>query len=118
MHICPHCQKLGISSFDAMGGTGFSRGLVSCRYCHNVSKRRAGPLFYLGVPMGMIVFWAMVYFVNPPFVFVYIWFAFCGYCGLMIVDRSVELEKYEPRQKLPDPRTTVALQRDSASTPS
>jgi hypothetical protein len=118
VHICPHCQKLGISSFDAMGGAGFSRGLVSCRYCHNVSKRRARPLFYLAMPTGLVLFWAMVYFGNPPFPFIYFWLAFFSYLGLLIADRCVELDKYQPREKLPDPRTTIVQQRDSASTTS
>lgn len=39
MHECPHCHKLGISSFDAVGNL-FSHGRVTCSYCHNTSRRR------------------------------------------------------------------------------
>ncbi len=99
MHICPHCQKLGISSFDAMGGAGFSRGLMSCRYCTNVSKRRPSILFYITVPITMVLFGAFIYALKPPFAFIYFWFAWFSYLGLLILDRSIELDKYEPKPK-------------------
>jgi hypothetical protein len=107
MHICPHCQKLGVSSFDAMGGAGFSRGLASCRYCHNVSKRRAQPLFYLSVPVGMLLFWALIYFGKPPIAFALFWIAILMYLALLVADRCIELDKYQPPEKLPDPRAGI-----------
>ncbi len=80
MHECPHCHKPGISSFQAVA-VPFSNGRVSCRHCHNTSRRhfRLFARFVPGIatlasfgvlkvihPLGFQVFW-MVFIISATY---------------------------------------------------
>ncbi len=95
MHICPHCNKLGISTYAAIGDP-FSRGLVSCRYCTNVSKRRRSLLYPITMPITFLLFGVFVYLLRPPMEFVFFWLCMFSFVGLILVDRFTEFDKYQP----------------------
>ena len=94
MHQCPHCHKLGISSFAAIGNP-FAHGLASCRYCNLPSKRRNAIAAYIGGPITLAVWWGWVKLVNPPLPFWYFWLAVIGFAGVFIIDRLTTYEKAE-----------------------
>ena len=91
MHLCPYCNKLGISTYAAIADP-FSRGLASCRYCHNVAKSKARFGSYLIGPILVFAAWAMHFF-NPPGPVVIFLFVVVGFTGLVIADRLIDFER-------------------------
>jgi hypothetical protein len=97
VHICPHCQRLGISTYAAIADP-FSRGLASCRYCHNVSKarRRVGANF--AAPVAIFAFMALAYFFPQSLQHMTVgllWLAFLFFIAAIVSDRLTEFEKRE-----------------------
>jgi hypothetical protein len=97
VHICPYCHKLGISTYAAIGDP-FSRGLASCRYCHNVSKarRRIGANF--AAPVAIFAFLALVHFFPESLQHMTVgllWLAFLILIAAIVSDRLTEFEKRE-----------------------
>jgi hypothetical protein len=100
MHLCPHCDKLGISTYAALGDA-FSRGLVTCRYCSNVSKARRGVSYYITAPIAMVLFWTLIAVVKPPMEFAYLWFAITALVALMFINRNIEFDKFDRNDAIP-----------------
>ncbi|MEP7069274.1 MAG: hypothetical protein ABI789_08540 [Usitatibacter sp.] len=95
MHVCPHCQKLGISTYAAIGDP-FSRGLASCRYCHNISKRRRRPGANFAAPVAIFAFMALIYFFPQSLQHVQVgllWFAFLILIAAIVSDRLTDFER-------------------------
>ena len=115
MHICPHCQKLGISTYAAIGDP-FSRGLASCRYCNNVSKARRSKAFNFVAPAMIFTFMALVHFFPQSLQHVEVgalWIAFLGLAGSVIADRLTEFEKRDhPGGDIKTPDTINNVLRD------
>jgi hypothetical protein len=107
VHICPHCQKLGISTYAAIADP-FSRGLATCRYCHNVSKRVRRHGFNVVGPIMVVAFWALIHFFNPPVPAALFWFAFLAFGAFVIADRLTDFEKKEESNGNPNDLTNAA----------
>jgi hypothetical protein len=98
VHICPHCHKLGISTYAAIADP-FSRGLASCRHCTNVSKARRNLVSPFIMPAMLALFAVLVYFWRPPTGFGLLWLSGLGFIGLILADRITEFDKYQPPTK-------------------
>src|SRR5450432_4059348 len=116
VHICPHCHKLGISTYAAIGDP-FSRGLASCRYCTNVSKVRRNFFTSFIMVAALALFWAIDYFLRPPTLgFGLLWLSMLGGIALVLIDRLTEFDKYQPPTKDGDlARPTVARSENGAA---
>ena len=92
MHLCPHCERLGISTYAAIGDP-FSRGLASCKYCNNVSKRRPSIARSIGGPV-MAAAYVLVFFLPQTSIEqTFLWLAIVTFVGFVTIDRQVDFEK-------------------------
>src|SRR5450631_1671696 len=116
VHICPHCHKLGISSYSAIGDP-FSRGLASCRYCTNVSKLRRNLIVPFIMPAVVALFVAFIFSERPPLAFGMFCLGMLGFIALILIDRLAEFDKYQPPTKEGGDlaRTTTARSENGAA---
>jgi hypothetical protein len=110
VHICPHCHKLGISTYAAIGDP-FSRGLASCRYCHEVSKRRHRLGTNVVTPAAIMTLLVWVYFVHPPLGLLAFWFSVLILFAFVIDDRLIDFEKWPGESKVEATIAKTAEQR-------
>lgn len=105
MHLCPHCERLGISTYAAIGDP-FSRGLASCKYCNNVSRRRPSIARSIGGPV-MAAAYVLVFFLpRISAEQVFLWLAIVTFVGFVTIDRHVDFEKLSDSRD--DPKASLS----------
>jgi hypothetical protein len=94
MHTCPHCGKLGISSFDTIANP-FSYGRASCRYCGMPSKRTNRVLAYAGGPATILLWYGWIRLIHASMPYQWFWLAVIGFGGIYLIDRFTKYERVE-----------------------
>ena len=107
MHICPHCQKLGISSKPQP----FNHRLADCRYCQQVSEVRTPrwtPLaIFVATALAILVVHTEMqaaryqsgWWIAATTIF---WMASILYSFYLLIDSRTTYVKYEPKNPQPE----------------
>jgi hypothetical protein len=91
MHLCPHCNQLGITALAALNVS--PNGLVECRRCHGVVKRTRWPSIFiaLGIVGGLL----FNRYVHTPYPFPLFWGALFIALGAMLTLGALRFKRYD-----------------------